>query len=222
MSLLHTAHLLVLLFIPTKHFQNMSKGIKLWSTQGWVQFLLQGSMNKVRVVSLVCDMPTGPPLHPYKIWSNYLSLVFMACRSDMPTGPPLHSFQILSLFFFFFDLGFMALSRIFHLYWADRSSKVGKNWRTQGEKPPDHLGFPTYGPSEARTTAVRNLTDYESTLLSTRLRGPTKSYQNMSKGIEVMEHTRMRLSTDGWMSSMLITISPKPIGRGIKTYHLQF
>ena len=33
-------------------------------------------------------------------------------------------------FFFFFDLGFMALSRIFHLYWADHSSKVGKNRRT--------------------------------------------------------------------------------------------
>ena len=33
-------------------------------------------------------------------------------------------------FFFFFDLGFMALSRIFHLYRADRSSKVGENRRT--------------------------------------------------------------------------------------------
>ena len=32
---------------------------------------------------------------------------------------------------FFFDLGFTALSRIFHLYRADRSSKVGENRRTQ-------------------------------------------------------------------------------------------
>ena len=34
-------------------------------------------------------------------------------------------------FFVFFDLGFMALSRIFHLYRADRSSKVGENRRTR-------------------------------------------------------------------------------------------
>ena len=33
--------------------------------------------------------------------------------------------------FFFFDLGFTALSRIFHLYRADRSSKVGKNRSTR-------------------------------------------------------------------------------------------
>ena len=28
--------------------------------------------NKVRVVSLASDMPTGPPLHPYQILVNYL------------------------------------------------------------------------------------------------------------------------------------------------------
>ena len=27
---------------------------------------------KVRVVSLVCDVATGPPLHPHQILSNYL------------------------------------------------------------------------------------------------------------------------------------------------------
>ena len=36
-----------------------------------------------------------------------------------------------SLRFFFFDLGFTALSRIFHLYRAGRSSKVGENRRTR-------------------------------------------------------------------------------------------
>ena len=36
-------------------------------------------------------------------------------------------------FFFFFYLGFTALSRIFHLYRADRSSKVGENRRTWGK-----------------------------------------------------------------------------------------
>ena len=30
------------------------------------------TMNKVRVVSVKCDKPTGPPLHPYQILSNYL------------------------------------------------------------------------------------------------------------------------------------------------------
>ena len=29
-------------------------------------------MNKVIVVSLACNTPTGPPLHPYQILSNYL------------------------------------------------------------------------------------------------------------------------------------------------------
>ena len=41
--------------------------------------------------------------------------------------------QMLGFFFFFFDLGFTTLSRVFHLYRADRSSKVGKNWRTLGK-----------------------------------------------------------------------------------------
>ena len=45
-------------------------------------------------------------------------------------------------FFFFLDLGFTALSRIFHLYRADRSSKVGENRRTRGK--------PTW-PSVSRT-----------------------------------------------------------------------
>ena len=29
-------------------------------------------MNKVRVVSLAHDVPTGPSIHPYHILSNYL------------------------------------------------------------------------------------------------------------------------------------------------------
>ena len=36
-----------------------------------------------------------------------------------------------SFFVFVFYLGFTALSRIFHLYRAYRSSKVGENWRTR-------------------------------------------------------------------------------------------
>ena len=49
---------------------------KLWSTQGRVyNFCFRGDnyiMNTVRVVSLARDTPTGPPLHPYQILSNYL------------------------------------------------------------------------------------------------------------------------------------------------------
>ena len=64
----------------------------------------------------------------------------------------------------------MALSRIFYLYRADRSSKV-KN----GEPGENHLTIRKQNlafqrdPSKTRTTAVRNLLDYKSTLLSTRL-----------------------------------------------------
>ena len=39
--------------------------------------------------------------------------------------------NLLRFFFFFFDLGFTALSRIFHLYRANRSSKVGENQRNR-------------------------------------------------------------------------------------------
>ena len=41
------------------------------------------------------------------------------------------SYDDFFFFFFFFDWGFTALSRIFHLYRADRSSKVGENRRTR-------------------------------------------------------------------------------------------
>ena len=76
-------------------------------------------MKKVRVVSLACYMPTGPPLHFYKTLSKYalgyqsygvqqdfgfmgdnyirkkkVRVVSLAC--DIPTGPPLHLYQILS------------------------------------------------------------------------------------------------------------------------------
>ena len=46
------------------------------------------------------------------------------------------------MFWFVFDLGFMSLSRIFHLYRANRSAKGGKNRRTRGE---------TVWPSVSRT-----------------------------------------------------------------------
>ena len=45
---------------------------KLWSTQ---DFGFRGGnyiIKKVRVVSLVCYMPTGPPLHFYKTLSKYV------------------------------------------------------------------------------------------------------------------------------------------------------
>ena len=54
--------------------------------------------------------------------------------------------------FFFFDFGFMALSRLFHSYQA-----YHQRWVKTGE--PRELGFPTSDQSEAQTTAVRNLMD---------------------------------------------------------------
>ena len=98
-------------------------------------------------------------------------------------GIPRHILQFF-FFFFFFYLGFTALSRIFHLYQAVPSSKAGKNRRKQGKNHltihKQNLAFPR-DPSEAQTTAVRNLMDKESALLSTRLRGPTYLAGNLSK-----------------------------------------
>ena len=87
----------------------------------------------------------------------------------------------------FFDLGFMALSRIFHLYRADHSSKVGENRRTQGKTTWLSLSrtcLSHIDPSVARNTAVRNLMNKGSTLLSTRLWGPAsdKDHQLTSQG----------------------------------------
>ena len=49
---------------------------KLWCTQGWAyNFCFSGDnylTNDVRLVSLACDTPTGPPLYPDQILSNYL------------------------------------------------------------------------------------------------------------------------------------------------------
>ena len=120
LSLLHGTCLLVLLFISTKHYQNMSKGIKVMAcTRFPVQdFGFRGDnylTNKVTVVSLAHDTPTGP-LHPYQILSNYLkqygsyglqkisasgeisfyqTVRVVALALDIPTGLPIHSYQIL-------------------------------------------------------------------------------------------------------------------------------
>ena len=119
---MHATRLQVLLYIPTKYYQSMSKGIKVMErTRMRLQFLLPARQlyitNKVRVVSLACNMPTGPSLHPYQILSNYLkqygsyglhkilasgenyimkTVRVVSLARDMPTGPPLCSYQILS------------------------------------------------------------------------------------------------------------------------------
>ena len=55
---------------------------------------------------------------PNTIWNNIVQAKYSIRVSD-------HSH--------FFYFGFTALSRIFHLYRADHSSKVGENRRTRGE-----------------------------------------------------------------------------------------
>ena len=128
---------------------------KLWSTQGWgYNFCYRRDnyvMNKVRVVSLACNMPTGPP-HPYQYY------------------------QIISN-----SMGVMAWTRFWlqgrWLHNKDSESCLSCMW-----------------------------------CLLVLLYIPSKYYQNMSKGIKVMERTRMHRQTD----AMLIAISPEPIGQGIK------
>ena len=68
--------LLILLFIPTKYHQNMSKGIKDGGHKDASMdscFRVDNyTTKKVRDVFLAHTMPTGPPLHLYQILSNYL------------------------------------------------------------------------------------------------------------------------------------------------------
>ena len=74
---LHVTYLLVVFFIPTKYESNRPKN------KGNIQLRKKVNQkvnlghpdvrgdkyitNKVRVVSLACDTPTGPPLYPYQI-----------------------------------------------------------------------------------------------------------------------------------------------------------
>ena len=74
------------------------------------------------------------------------------------------SFRTASLIFFFFFL--IWVLRPFQEYFTYIEPIVHRRWAKTGEpgeKPPDHplaeLSFPTYDPSEAGTTAVRNLMD---------------------------------------------------------------
>ena len=73
LSLLHVTHLLFDTNASTKYYQNMSKGIKVMERK---IFGFRGDNSimekKVKVVSLACDTPTGPPLHLYQILSYYL------------------------------------------------------------------------------------------------------------------------------------------------------
>ena len=112
-------------------------------------FCLKGDnyiTKKVSVVSLARDTPTGSPLHPFQLLSNYL-----------------------------------------------------KQYDSYGL----HKGF-SFGGDKYITRTVSYL--LHATRLLVLLFIPTKYYQIMSKGIKVMECTRM----DGQTVAMLIAISPEP------------
>ena len=82
LSLLHVTHLLVITNASTKHYQNMSKDIKVMErTRFWLQGRqLHNEEESDSCVSLACDTPTGPPLHFYQILSYYLnSMRGIAC-----------------------------------------------------------------------------------------------------------------------------------------------
>ena len=64
---------------PLHSYQILPKYVKGYQSYGMhkddYNFCFRGDnyiTNKVRVVSLARDMPTGPPLYPYQILSNYL------------------------------------------------------------------------------------------------------------------------------------------------------
>ena len=73
MSFLHAVLLLDLIYVPTNYYQNY---LKQYGSYGPAEdFGFRGYKyitKKVRVVSLACNMPTGPPFHSYQILSKYL------------------------------------------------------------------------------------------------------------------------------------------------------
>ena len=63
--------------MPLPNIIKMSKGIKVMEcTRFWLQGDNYIMKKKVRVVSLACDMPTGPPLHPYQIFIKLFQTVW--------------------------------------------------------------------------------------------------------------------------------------------------
>ena len=90
---------------------------KLWPAQDFGFSGDNYTTNKVRVVSLARDTPTGPPLYPYQniiklsqtVWElwpaqdfgfrgdNYITktMRIVSLAGDTPAGPSLHSYQIL-------------------------------------------------------------------------------------------------------------------------------
>ena len=127
--------LLVLLFIPTKYYQNMSKGIKVMErTRMSMDFSFREDnyiRKKVKVVSLARNTPIRPPLYFRQILWNY--------------------------------------HKQYGCYGLQKILTRGDNYIT-------------------KIVRVDSLARDTPTVL---LFIPTKYYQNMSKGIKVMERTRM-------------------------------
>ena len=76
-----------------------------------------------------------PSLSGIEHCASHTRAVHVATCLERENSSSLNFFQEI---FFFFYLGFLAISRIFHSYRTDRSSKVDKN-RRMWENPPDHL-----------------------------------------------------------------------------------
>ena len=97
----------------------------------------------------------------YNIDFLYKSLHFTAINRLCPRYWLTYTrFNIFFFFFFFFFL--ILVLRPFQEYFTYIEPIVHRRWAKTGEpgeKPPDHplaeLGFPTYDPSGARTTAMR-------------------------------------------------------------------
>ena len=115
-------------------------------------------------------------IHRYRIWGSerkptayrvpfrtYNPWIYNQTRYRLRYGARLISDLTDAWKQIFFILFFTALSRISHLYRADRSSKVGENRRTRGKTTWPSVSRTWLShicdPSEARTPTVRNLMD---------------------------------------------------------------
>ena len=94
-----------------------AKTVKIFSCQDW-------SVSYSRFSNAGTD-------HFSYIFHIYLLWYFISNHSSGNLDDGYMVVYMWIFFFFFFDLGFTALSRIFHLYRADRSSKVGENRSTR-------------------------------------------------------------------------------------------
>ena len=192
MSLWNAAHLLVLLFIPTNIIKLSQTVLEL--RPAW-DFGFRGDnyiMKTVRVVTLARNIPTGPLLHFHQTLSKYVLVYKSYGLHKISASGEITTQQIK------WELSLLYATRLLVLlflptkYYQIISNSMGvmacTRFLLQGDNYIRKIMRVVSLACEAPTGPLLH-----ATCLLVLAYIPTKYYQSMSKGIKIMECTRMRL-----------------------------